>query len=180
MEAIKKQYRDILVQLEPHLMVLKQKWYSLQKRERLIVIAGGIILGLSVIYLTLSGIMAYNRSAILELRSLSKIEPAVIKISNDYKQLKNQDEPKINPVNKKAITDEISTILGEDIKPEIIFQDNRMSVNISSVEFNKAMIFLDALRTNYGVYPDKVTLIKVKPGITTLKFSFEVKDDDEN
>lgn len=162
-KIIKQRIEKLIKILEPKLRLAKERWSQLMPRERVLLFVLGIFLVFSLLFLTVSGVVKYKQNIQRDVNSLQQLTLYSLQVSQTFKQLSKADVNQVTAPTIEQMKSDIKQVLQiED--PNVISQDGQITINIPNVQFNLIMTLLDQFRRSYGLFPDKLTIIRQTQG----------------
>lgn len=145
--------------LAPKIKLVKTRWEQLLPRERMLLLGLGVFLALSLVYLTIVGLIKYKNSLELDVINLKRFSLYSTQAAQTYKQLSKIEANKVSTPSIDQIKSDVKQVLDTD-NPNVSLQDSQISINIPNAPFNKVMALLDQFRRSYGMYPAQINIIR--------------------
>ncbi len=147
-------------------------WEKLSDREKqLVTILGGVI-GLFILVSIFSSAISFRKALEARDMQLERYKMEALVMYKEYRDLSSISANQFSSANADQIKADISEVL--DVKnPNVVVQDNVLSIDVDNADFKSIMLFLDQMRNSYGLFPDKLKITRLsKSGYASFSVTF--------
>ena len=160
LEAVHKKIQPQLDNLLLRLQPVREYWKRLTERDQQILLLGGMVLALLLIFSVISAAIDYRQQVKGSYLQLERYRIDAQLIASNYKELANLTPNDFSSVNTDRIKGDSSQIM-EVTDADVVLADNTLTVKANNVKFEAAMNFLDQLRKSYGLFPEKLKITRL-------------------
>ncbi len=157
--AIKKhkQTKKIIAILTPKFAIIQNYYFELSYREKFLINALGIVFAIFFIFSIGSGIVNFTSAINTNYALLKQYQTDAIILKNQYDSINAASGNQFNEVKLERIKADATSILRIE-QPSINLENDTLSVNIDNATFENVILFLDQMRTSYGLFPQKLKI----------------------
>jgi type II secretory pathway component PulM len=156
--------------VEPQLKILIAKWNQLQPREQKLVGGLGVCLILTMLFLMVTGLIAYKARVDMAVKNLNSFV-----IFSKQAALKSVEANTFTSVSSDQIKGDVTQVL-QTKDPDILIQDGQMTITVPNAQFSQVMTLLDQMRRSYAIFPSQLNITKQsRAGYVSFNATFWVK-----
>lgn len=166
---------NLRLKIEPQFKRVIERWNQLQPREQKMVGGLGICLAITLLFMIITGVVAYKARMDMALKNLNSFVVFSRQAALNYKTIKGVEANSFTSVSTDQIKGDVSQVL--QVKdPDILIQDGQMTISVPNAQFSQVVTLIDQLRRSYAIFPSQLTITKqTRAGYVSFNATFWVK-----
>lgn len=150
-------------------------WSRLNDRERQLLAALGIALGIALLLYVIGIGNGISDSLVAKSRQIEQYRLDSSAMASQYKSLIGLSASEFSDVSGDRIRGDVTHLL-EVSDPDVSLQDGLLVINANNIRFDAAMFFLDQVRKSYGLFPSKLKITRLlQAGTINFSATFKVE-----
>ncbi len=171
-----RKYDHLIESFKLHLKPLFDRWMRFNIREKQFLVGLGAAIALLCICFIISIAVDCTTNITNKYITLQNYKTDSDLFYKENKELLQLKPNKFNHINLTKITGDVGQAF--DAKDSsIILQENNLNLKINDVTFISLINFLEQMRNSYGIFPNKLKIIRAKSGIINFEANFLVNQE---
>ena len=166
-----------LAELKISLQPAVDYFRHLTPREQNILSIGGILLGVMLIFLTISWAVDIQRNLVKDYEYMQTYRLDAEDLVKEYKEIVKVRPNEFSEVKLEQVKGDVALAL--DIKePDVTLSEGKLTINVPNTQFAGAITLLNQFRKSYGIFPDKLKITRLSnSGYVSVSASFIVEQE---
>jgi type II secretory pathway component PulM len=165
--------RELKVRLKPAVEYFK----NLTPREQHILSIGGIILGISLIFLVVTAAIDLQRNLQKDYEYMQTYRMDAEELIKEYKEIIKLTPNEFDKVKLEQIKGDVIQALNVK-EPDVTLIENKLSITIPDTQFTGVIILLNQFRKSYGIFPNKLKITRLSnSGYVSFNATFNVEQE---
>ncbi|MFN8770238.1 MAG: type II secretion system protein GspM [Neisseriaceae bacterium] len=168
-----KRINEFIKQLQERAKPFIERWVRLTQREKqLLIILSGVIVAF-ILFSIISAAINIDTQLNKRYDILQAYKLDAQSIQNELKILSKTTANEFSTVSLTRVQGDVTQALGVT-NPDVILQDNILTIKADNVSFESVILLLEQLRKSYGVFPTKLKITQSRSGYVNFNATFFV------